>query len=68
MVRICEDGSVNYITGASDVGQGSDTVMCAMVAEVLGIGLEDIDIKTSRYGLYTCGSRHLWEQGDRPCR
>ena len=26
MVRICEDGSVNYITGASDVGQGSDTV------------------------------------------
>jgi len=45
MVRICEDGSVNYITGASDVGQGSDTVMCAMVAEVLGIGLEDIDIK-----------------------
>ena len=45
MVRICEDGSVNYITGASDVGQGSDTVTCAMVAEVLGIGLEDIDIK-----------------------
>jgi 4-hydroxybenzoyl-CoA reductase subunit alpha len=45
MVRICEDGSVNYITGATDVGQGSDTVTCAMVAEVLGIGLEDIDIK-----------------------
>jgi 4-hydroxybenzoyl-CoA reductase alpha subunit len=45
VVRICEDGSVNYITGASDVGQGSDTVMCAIVAEVLGIGLDDIDIK-----------------------
>ncbi len=45
LVRICEDGSVNYITGASDVGQGSDTVTTAMVAEVLGIGLEDIDIK-----------------------
>ena len=45
MVRICEDGSVNYITGATDVGQGSDTVTTAMVAEVLGIGLEDIDIK-----------------------
>jgi CO/xanthine dehydrogenase Mo-binding subunit len=45
MVRICEDGSVNYITGATDVGQGSDTVTSAMVAEVLGIGLEDIDIK-----------------------
>jgi 4-hydroxybenzoyl-CoA reductase subunit alpha len=45
MVRICEDGSVNYITGASDVGQGSDTVTSAMVAEVLGVGLGDIDIK-----------------------
>jgi 4-hydroxybenzoyl-CoA reductase subunit alpha len=45
IVRICEDGSVNYLTGATDVGQGSDTIMCAIVAEVLGIGLEDIDIK-----------------------
>jgi CO/xanthine dehydrogenase Mo-binding subunit len=45
LVRVCEDGSVNYITGASDVGQGSDTVMCAIVAEVLGIGLDDVDIK-----------------------
>jgi len=45
IVRICEDGSVNYLTGASDVGQGSDTITCAIAAEVLGIGLEDIDIK-----------------------
>jgi 4-hydroxybenzoyl-CoA reductase alpha subunit len=45
MVRICEDGSVNLITGATDVGQGSDTIMCAFAAEVLGIGLEDIDLK-----------------------
>src|SRR4030043_807081 len=45
MLRICEDGSVNLLTGAADVGQGSDTVMCAMAAEVLGIGLEDFDIK-----------------------
>jgi 4-hydroxybenzoyl-CoA reductase alpha subunit len=45
IVRICEDGSVNYLTGATDVGQGSDTIGCAFVAEVLGIGLEDVDIK-----------------------
>ncbi|MFC2051015.1 xanthine dehydrogenase family protein molybdopterin-binding subunit [Chloroflexota bacterium] len=45
IVRICEDGSVNYLTGATDVGQGSDTVMCAFVAEVLGVNMEDIDIK-----------------------
>ena len=45
IVRVCEDGSVNYLTGATDVGQGSDTVMAAICAEVLGIGLEDIDLK-----------------------
>ncbi|HEY55265.1 MAG TPA: molybdopterin-dependent oxidoreductase [Dehalococcoidia bacterium] len=45
IVRVCEDGSVNYLTGATDVGQGSDTIMSAIVAEVLGIRLEDIDLK-----------------------
>jgi len=45
IVRVCEDGSVNYLTGATDVGQGSDTITCAIVAEVLGIRLEDIDLK-----------------------
>jgi 4-hydroxybenzoyl-CoA reductase subunit alpha len=45
IIRVCEDGSVNLLTGATDVGQGSDTVMCAIAAEVLGIGLEDIDLK-----------------------
>ena len=45
MVRVCEDGSVNLLTGATDVGQGSETVMCAIAAEVLGIGLKDIDVK-----------------------
>jgi 4-hydroxybenzoyl-CoA reductase alpha subunit len=45
IVRVCEDGTVNLLTGASDVGQGSDTAMCAMVAEVLGLEIEDVDIK-----------------------
>jgi 4-hydroxybenzoyl-CoA reductase subunit alpha len=45
IVRICEDASVNLLTGASDVGQGSDTVLSAITAEVLGIGLKDVDIK-----------------------
>jgi 4-hydroxybenzoyl-CoA reductase subunit alpha len=45
IIRVCEDGSINYLTGASDVGMGSDTVTCAIAAEVLGVGLEDIDLK-----------------------
>jgi 4-hydroxybenzoyl-CoA reductase alpha subunit len=45
MVRICEDGTVNLITGATDCGQGSDTVLCMIAAEELGVTLDDIDIK-----------------------
>ncbi len=45
IVRVCEDGTVNYLTGATDVGQGSDTIMTAIVAETLGITMADIDIK-----------------------
>lgn len=44
-VRICEDGTVNLLTGATDAGQGSDTVLCQIVAEELGVALEDIEIK-----------------------
>ena len=45
IVRVCEDGTVNLITGATDCGQGSDTVLCMIAAEELGVKLEDIDIK-----------------------
>jgi 4-hydroxybenzoyl-CoA reductase alpha subunit len=45
VVRICEDGTVNLITGATDCGQGSDTVLCMIAAEELGVRLEDIDLK-----------------------
>jgi 4-hydroxybenzoyl-CoA reductase subunit alpha len=45
MVRICEDGSVNLISGATDVGQGSETVLCAITAEVLGVGLHEVEVR-----------------------
>lgn len=45
VVRLCEDGTIDYLTGATDCGQGSDTVLVQIVAEELGIRIEDIDIK-----------------------
>jgi 4-hydroxybenzoyl-CoA reductase subunit alpha len=45
VVRLCEDGTVDYLTGASDCGQGSDTVLVQIVAEELGLGMDDVDIK-----------------------
>lgn len=44
-LRICEDGTVNLITGATDCGQGSDTVLAMIAAERLGVRLNDIDFK-----------------------
>jgi len=43
-VKINDDGSVNLFTGASDIGQGSDTVLCQIVAEVLGINIDQVKI------------------------
>jgi 4-hydroxybenzoyl-CoA reductase alpha subunit len=45
IIRICEDGTVNFLTGATDCGQGSDTVLSMIAAEELGIPYEDISIK-----------------------
>jgi len=45
IIRLCEDGTVNLITGATDCGQGSDTVLCMIAAEELGVRLDDISIK-----------------------
>ena len=45
IVRLCEDGTVDYLTGATDCGTGSDTVLVQIIAEELGLRMEDIDIK-----------------------
>ena len=45
IVRLCEDGTVNLITGATDCGQGSDTVLCMIAAEELGVNLDNVNIK-----------------------
>ncbi|MDP2646474.1 MAG: molybdopterin-dependent oxidoreductase [Desulfobacterales bacterium] len=42
IVRINSDGSATLFTGAVETGQGSDTVMCQIVAEELGLSLGDI--------------------------
>ncbi len=42
LMRIDIDGTVNLFTQASDIGQGSDTVLCQIAAEELGVHVEDI--------------------------
>ena len=42
-----EGGGLNVLTGASDIGQGSDSVLCQIVAEVLGLPIEDIHLTSA---------------------
>lgn len=44
LIKVHEDGAVTLLTGSTDVGQGSNTILSQIVAEELGIALEDIRI------------------------
>lgn len=44
VVKLNEDGTASVVTGATDIGQGSSTIISQIVAEVLGLSIEDIYI------------------------
>jgi 4-hydroxybenzoyl-CoA reductase subunit alpha len=62
-VRAFADGTVHLLTMASDIGQGSDTVLKQILAEELGLKMEDIRLTsadtamTPQADLGTWGSR-----------
>ena len=43
-IKIDRDGGVVVYTGASDIGQGSDTMIAQIVAEVLGCKLQRVKV------------------------
>jgi 4-hydroxybenzoyl-CoA reductase subunit alpha len=51
VVQMGQDGAVNVLSGAADIGQGAETVISQIVAEVLGVPLEDIRITAADTGL-----------------
>src|ERR1700686_800089 len=46
-IKLNDDGSFNLLVGATDIGTGSDTVIAQIVAETLGVRVEDIIIYSS---------------------
>jgi putative selenate reductase molybdopterin-binding subunit len=46
-IKLNEDGSFNLLVGASDTGNGSDTILAQIAAEVLGVRIEDILLSSS---------------------
>src|SRR5438270_468279 len=65
-IKLNEDGSFNVMTGATDIGQGSDTVMAQIAAEALGVGMEkivlhsvDTDSSVFDYGSYASSTTYI---------
>ncbi|MBM4319325.1 MAG: aldehyde oxidase [Deltaproteobacteria bacterium] len=46
-LKMNEDGSVNMLAGATDIGTGSDTILAQIVAEVLTIDSADVIVVSS---------------------
>jgi len=46
-VKVDRGGGVAVLCGAIDIGQGSDHILAAIVAEVLGVSLDDIQLTTA---------------------
>jgi CO/xanthine dehydrogenase Mo-binding subunit len=47
IVKLDDFGKVSVITGATEIGQGSETVLAMIVAEILGVPLERVDVVNS---------------------
>ena len=47
IVKLDDFGKVTLIAGASEIGQGSETVLAMIVAETLGVPLERVDVVNS---------------------
>lgn len=65
-IKLNEDGSFNVMTGATDIGQGSDTILGQIAAEALGVGLDkilmhsaDTDSSVFDYGSYASSTTYI---------
>ncbi len=67
-IKIDEENGATLFCGATDIGQGVDTIMAQMAAETLGLKSEDInvvprDTKISTFDLGTFASRLTFATG-----
>ncbi|MGE5263131.1 MAG: xanthine dehydrogenase family protein molybdopterin-binding subunit [Acidobacteriota bacterium] len=68
-VKVHPDGTAVVLTGATDVGQGSTTVLAQIAAEELGIAFEDVtlvtgDTERTPYDLGSVASRVTYIAGN----
>ncbi|MCK5093599.1 MAG: molybdopterin-dependent oxidoreductase, partial [Spirochaetes bacterium] len=73
IVKLNEDGTITLETSAVDIGQGSNTVMAQILADVLGIGIDKITVVPintdySGYGWQTAASSKTFFNGNSTIR
>lgn len=69
IVNVSADGSVTLYSSTVDMGQGSDTAMAQIVAEVLNVPAESVcvvrpDTDVTPYDMATLGSRSTFHMGN----
>jgi CO/xanthine dehydrogenase Mo-binding subunit len=68
IVNLHGDGSCGVHCGTTDMGQGANTALAQVAAEVLGLRTEDVsvlhpDTQSTPYDMGTLGSRSLYHMG-----
>ena len=68
IVTVAADGSATVATATVDMGQGSDTAMAQITAEMLGVPTESVtvvhsDTDSTPYDMATLGSRSTYHMG-----
>ncbi len=68
-IHLAGDGSCTLLISTVDMGQGSDTAMAMLAADVLGLRTEDIrvvhpDTDATPYDMATLGSRSTFSMGN----
>ncbi|PIE54010.1 MAG: aldehyde oxidase [Dethiosulfovibrio peptidovorans] len=73
-MKLNEDGSCNLLMGATDTGTGSDTIMCQIAAEVLGVAptmvvplASDTDVTPFDDGAYASSGTYVSGGAVRTC-
>jgi 4-hydroxybenzoyl-CoA reductase alpha subunit len=69
IIKAQNDGSVDVFTGAADLGQGSDTMVAQIVAEILGLSPFDVNVVSADTDLTppslgARGSRQTFMEGN----
>lgn len=68
-IKISEDGRATLITGAVEIGTGAGTALAQIVAQILGVGVQDVeltgfDTSVTPYDLGIFGNRTLFVHGN----